>query len=159
VTTQLNGFENQLKRDLMIAAQSGILDQTYSENIAIVANIDKFDVRIISSNSSSIQSSNNSSGIGIVGMSNLVGVMLETVHSLALSGASEFQCLSYIESKLKEIYHLSEALASLLLETEFCTLNILSTSLNLSINDIPLLISIASVHTPSISKRYGISFR
>jgi folliculin-interacting protein 2 len=143
----------------MIAAQSGILEHAFSENIAIVANIDKFDVRITSSHTSSIQSSSNSSGMGIVGMSNLVGVMLETFHSLASSGASEFQCLSFIESKLKEMYHLSEALASFLLETEFCTLNMLSTSLNLSINDIPLLISMASIHTPLISKRYGISFR
>lgn len=92
-------------------------------------------------------------------MSSFVGVMMETLQCMATSGASEFQCLSFIESKLKEIYFLSEALASFLLETEFCTLNMLSSSLNLSINDIPLLISIASIHTPSISRRYGISFR
>lgn len=69
------------------------------------------------------------------------------------------QCLSFIESKLQEIYLQSECLASLLMATDFCSLSSIASTLNLTENDIPLLLSVASVHTPQISKKCGISFR
>lgn len=64
-----------------------------------------------------------------------------------------------MESKLQEIYLHSETLAAFLLETDFCSLSAVTTALNLSENDVPLLLSIASIHTPQISKKCGISFR
>lgn len=145
-----NEWEQALKRDILISSKIET-----AEHFAIIANLDKFEVRVASSS----LMSTNTSGIGIVGMSNLIAVMLETVQAMATSGASEFQCLSLIENKFREIYQLSEALASFLLEIEFCTLNQLATSLNLSINDVPLLMSIASIHTPVIAKKCGITFR
>lgn len=153
MTTPGNEWEQALKRDIVIASKTETV-----EHFVIIANLDKFEVRVASSATSSFPTGN-SNGIGIVGMSNLIAVMLETVQSLQLSGASEFQCLSLIENKFREIYQLSEALASFLLEIEFCTLNQLTASLNLSINDIPLLMSIASIHTPAIAKKCGITFR
>jgi folliculin-interacting protein 2 len=148
----------QLKHDLFISSQCGVLEQSPAENIAIVANVDKWDVRLISSHSNVLPSHNNSAN-GIIGMSQLVASMLECFQAMANSGATEFQCLSFIESKMREIYLQSETLASFLMETEFCTLSMLTTTLNLSVNDIPLLLSIASIHSPQVSKRYGISFR
>jgi folliculin-interacting protein 2 len=135
-----------------------VLEQSPAENIAIVANVDKWDVRLISSHSNVLPSHNNSAN-GIIGMSQLVASMLECFQAMASSGATEFQCLSFIESKLREIYLQSETLAAFLMDTEFCTLNMLTTTLNLSVNDIPLLLSIASIHSPQVCKRYGISFR
>lgn len=85
--------------------------------------------------------------------------MLESVQAMYNSGLNEFQCLSFIESKLREIYLHSETLASFLLETEFCSMNSLTTALGLSVNDIPLLMSVASIHSPMITKKYGINFR
>lgn len=64
-----------------------------------------------------------------------------------------------MESKLEEIYLQSETLAAFLLTTEFCSLNAITSALNLSENDILLLLSVASVHTPQISDKCGISFR
>lgn len=134
-----------------------MLEQSQAENVAIVANIDKFDVRLVSSHSNILPS--NSTANGIVGMSQLIASMLESVQAMFNAGLNEFQCLSFIESKLREIYLHSETLASFLLETEFCSLNTLTTALGLSVNDIPLLMSIASIHSPMITKKYGITFR
>lgn len=134
-----------------------MLEQSQAENVAIVANIDKFDVRLVSSHSNILPSNNTANGI--VGMSQLIASMLESVQAMFNAGLNEFQCLSFIESKLREIYLHSETLASFLLETEFCSLNTLTTALGLSVNDIPLLMSIASIHSPMITKKYGITFR
>ncbi|KAG5676375.1 hypothetical protein PVAND_006216 [Polypedilum vanderplanki] len=150
-------WELQLKNDLSISSHCGVLEQSQAENIAIVANIDKWDVRLISSHSNALPSHNTVTGI--IGMSQLVGNMLECVQAMFNSGISEFQCLSFIESKLREMYIHSETLATFLMDTEFCSLNTLTTTLGLSINDIPLLMSIASIHSPQITKKYGISFR
>ena len=147
-----------MKQDLSISSYCGVLEQAQAENIAIVANIDKWDVRLISSHSNVLPSHNNSAN-GIIGMSQLVASMLECVQAMFNAGISEYQCLSFIESKLREMYLQSETLAAFLMETEFCSLNTLTTTLNLSVNDIPLLMSIASIHSPQVTKKYGITFR
>jgi hypothetical protein len=98
-------------------------------------------------------------GGNIVGMSQLVASMLETIQIMWNSGMNAYQCMSFMESKLKEMYLQSETLAAFLLETEFCTINTLRKTLDLSANDIPLLLSIASIHSPQVTKKYGISFR
>ncbi|CRK96354.1 CLUMA_CG009771, isoform A [Clunio marinus] len=157
ITSPPSKWELQLKHDLTVSSHCAVLEHSQAENIAIVANIDKWDVRLVSSNNNLLPSNNTANGI--VGMSQLIATMLETVQALYNSGASEFQCLSFIESKLREIYLHSETLATFLLDTEFCSLNTLTTALNLSVNDIPLLMSVASIHSPMIAKKYGITFR
>lgn len=158
ITTPPTKWEMQLKQDLTISSHCGVLEQTQAENVAIVANIEKWDVRLVSSHLN-VLPSQNSTANGIIGMSQLVATMLECVQAMFVSGASEYQCLSFIESKLREMYLQSETLASFLMETEFCSLNMLTTTLNLSVNDIPLLMSLASIHSPQVTKKYGISFR
>lgn len=150
-------WELQLKQDLTISSHCAALEQSQAENVAIVANVDKWDVRLVSSHSNVLPS--NSTANGVVGMSQLIASMLESVQAMYNSGSTEFQCLSFIESKLREIYLHSEVFASFLLETEFCSLSKLTGALGLSVNDIPLLMSVASIHSPMISKKYGISFR
>lgn len=157
MSTPPSKWEIQLKHDLTVSSHCAVLEQSQAENVAIVANVDKWDVRLVSSHSNVLPSS--SSANGIVGMSQLIASMLECVQAMFNSGCNEFQCLSFIESKLREIYLHSETLASFLLETEFCSLNTLTTALGLSVNDIPLLMSVASIHTPNLAKKYGITFR
>ncbi|CAG9799424.1 unnamed protein product [Chironomus riparius] len=157
LTTPPLKWELQLKQDLMISSHSAVLEQSHAENVAIVANIDKWEVRLISSHSNVLPSHNTANGI--IGMSQLIASMLECVQAMFSSGVSVYQCLSFIESKLREMYLHSETLASFLMETEFCSLNTLTNTLNLSVNDIPLLLSIASIHSPQVARKYGISFR
>lgn len=118
------------------------------------------DVRSLSSKSYAMHNgTGDTNAIGSIGMSQLVATMLETVHAMWLAGTSAYQCMSFMESKLQEMYLQSETLAAFLLATEFCSLNTVTTALNLSANDVPLLLSVASIHSPQVTKKYGISFR
>lgn len=118
------------------------------------------DVKLMSSQSYALPSGNgNGNAVGSIGMSQLVSTMLETVQAMWLAGTSAYQCMSFMESKLQEMYLQSETLAAFLLATEFCSLNAVTSALNLSANDVPLLLSVASIHSPQVTKKYGISFR
>lgn len=99
----------------------------------------------------------NPNGSGI-GMSQLVSSMLETVHAMWSSGINAYQCMSYMESKLQELYLQSETLAAFLLATNFCNLDTITSALNLSEYDVPLLMSVASCHSPQLTKKYDISY-
>lgn len=65
----------------------------------------------------------------------------------------------HLESKLGELYLKSEALAEMLLCTEFCNMDLLTSSLDLEANDVPLLLAVASIHTPELAQKYGVTFR
>lgn len=93
-----------------------------------------------------------------IGMSQLVSSMLETVHAMWQSGINAYQCMSYMESKLQELYLQSETLAAFLLATNFCNLETVTSTLNLSEYDVPLLMSVASCHSPHLTKKYGCSY-
>lgn len=53
----------------------------------------------------------------------------------------------------------SKALAHLLLATEFCTMEFLTSALQLEVNDVPLLMAVASTHSPEVTEKYGLSFQ
>ncbi|XP_030570836.1 uncharacterized protein LOC115769935 [Drosophila novamexicana] len=150
-------WEMNLREDLALAARSASLISQPAENIAIVADMDKWDVRLISSQSQQFPYAGGQSSP--VGMSQLVSSMLETVQAMHAGGIPAYDCLSFLEAKLQEIYMQSETLAAFLLETDPCRLGDITTPLQLSENDVPLLLSIAYIHTPKISRKCGISFR
>jgi len=81
------------------------------------------------------------------------------LYSILAIKALFLQCLLHLESKLRELFLRSQALAELLLATEFCDMELLTTSLDLDANDVPLLLAVASTHTPQVTERYGLSFR
>ncbi|XP_014098643.2 folliculin-interacting protein 1 isoform X2 [Bactrocera oleae] len=150
-------WQMSLREDLALSARAASLISLSAENVAIVADMEKWDVRLISSQLQHFPYVGEQSTP--VGMSQLVSNMLETVHAMNTAGISAYECLAFLESKMQEIFLQSESLAAFLLETEFCQLSTVTTALNLSENDIPLLLSIASIHTPQIAKKCGISFR
>ncbi|XP_016985227.1 folliculin-interacting protein 1 isoform X1 [Drosophila rhopaloa] len=152
-----NKWEMHLREDLALAARSASLISQPAENIAIVADMDKWDVRLISSQTQQFPYAGGQSSP--VGMSQLVSSMLETVQAMHVGGIPAYECLSFLESKLQEIYLQSETLAAFLLETDPCRLSDITNPLQLSENDVPLLLSIAYIHTPKISRKCGISFR
>ncbi|KAL7732291.1 hypothetical protein ACLKA6_018519 [Drosophila palustris] len=152
-----NKWEMNLREDLALAARSASLISQPAENVAIVADMDKWDVRLVSSQLQQFPYAGGQSSP--VGMSQLVSSMLETVQAMHVGGIPAYECLSFLESKLQEIYLQSETLAAFLLETDPCRLSDITTPLQLSENDVPLLLSIAYIHTPKISRKCGISFR
>ncbi|XP_055532905.1 uncharacterized protein LOC129723011 isoform X2 [Wyeomyia smithii] len=148
-----------LKKDLAFASRFALMEQFPVENLAVVANLETHDVRIVSSHNSSLTPPSNVLEGDVVGMSQLVSSMLETVHAMWSSGLSAFQCMAFIESKMREFYLQSETIASFLLATDFCTIGSICSALDITANDMPLLLSVASIHAPEVTKRYGIQFR
>lgn len=69
------------------------------------------------------------------------------------------QCLMHIEERLQEFCIRSKALAHLLLATEFCSMELLTSTLQLEVNDVPLLMAVASTHSPQVTEKYGLSFQ
>lgn len=65
----------------------------------------------------------------------------------------------HIEQRLQEFLMRSKALAHLLLATEFCTMEFLTAALQLEVNDVPLLMAVASTHSPEVAEKYGLSFQ
>lgn len=65
----------------------------------------------------------------------------------------------HIETRLREMCLQSKALAQLLLNTEFCSMEALTSAMQLEVNDIPLLMAVASTHTPQVTHKYGLSFQ
>lgn len=152
-----SGWEITLKRDLALDAQHPTLDSGLSEAVAIVANVDSCEVQLISSHTYVVDRPGT---LGIrVGLSQLVANMLESVyHMWKLRTAPDF-CLSFLESRLQEILLRSQALSELLLSTQFCDIDNLTSSLSLEPNDVPLLLAVASTHTPEVTQRYGLALR
>ncbi|GLV39007.1 uncharacterized protein CBL_06006 [Carabus blaptoides fortunei] len=149
-------WEHILKRDLCLAARKPLLDQPIQEAVAIVANTDTWEVQLVSSHTYVVE--RGSSGIR-VGMSQLIANMLESLlHMWKLRTPPEY-CLMHIESRLRELCIRSKALAQLLMTTEFCNMDLLTSALQLEVNDVPLLMSVASTHTPQVTQKYGLSFQ
>lgn len=65
----------------------------------------------------------------------------------------------HIEQKLHELCVQSKALAQMLLDTEYCTIDLLTSALKLEVNDVPLLMAVASIHTPEVTQKYGLRFQ
>ncbi|XP_035789957.1 uncharacterized protein LOC118465649 isoform X2 [Anopheles albimanus] len=150
-TAKPSEWEATLKRDLNVAARFTLFEQHLTENNAIIANLDKREVRLHSSQSLVDGD--------IVGMSQLVSSMLEAVNAMWSAGISAYQCMAFIESKLREMYLQSETIASIMLATDFCTTGSITSAMDITANDMDLLMSVASVHTPEVTKRYRVLMR
>uniref|UniRef100_A0A1Y1MB06 UDENN FNIP1/2-type domain-containing protein n=1 Tax=Photinus pyralis TaxID=7054 RepID=A0A1Y1MB06_PHOPY len=149
-------WESSLRKDLSIAARCPLLDQPVDEAIAIVANTDTWEVQLLSSHTYVVD--RGSSGVR-VGMSQLVANMLETLLQMWKLRTPPQYCVMHIEQKLQEFCVLSQSLTELLLATEFCSMDLLTSVLQLEINDVPLLMAVASTHSPQLTQKYGLSFQ
>lgn len=78
-----------LREDLALAAHSASLISQPAENIAIVADMDKWDVRLISSQTQQFPYAGGQSSP--VGMSQLVSSMLETVQAMHCGGIPAYE--------------------------------------------------------------------
>ncbi|KAF5299961.1 hypothetical protein FQA39_LY11334 [Lamprigera yunnana] len=148
-------WESLLRKDLSLAAKHPLLDQPVDEAVAIVANTDTWEVQILSSHTYIVD--RGSSGVR-VGMSQLVANMLESLLQMWKLRTPPQYCIMHIEQKLQEFCILSKSLSELLLATEFCSMDLLTSVLQLEINDVPLLMAVASTHTPQLAQKYGLSF-
>ncbi|XP_066147539.1 folliculin-interacting protein 1 isoform X3 [Euwallacea fornicatus] len=151
-----NKWDSKLKSNLAMSTQHSLLDSPVDEALAIVANTDTWEVQIISSHTYVIDKSSN--GVR-VGMSQLVANMLESLLEMWKLRIAPKYCILHIEQRLQELCVRSKALAELLLACEFCSIELLTSRLSIEVNDVPLLMAVASTHTPEVTRKYGLSFQ
>lgn len=69
------------------------------------------------------------------------------------------QCVAILEAKLRELWLRSGAMAEMMMSMEECDANIsnLTDALDLDVADIPLLLAVATTHSPEIAQRFGLT--
>ncbi|XP_063220029.1 uncharacterized protein LOC134529646 isoform X2 [Bacillus rossius redtenbacheri] len=155
-TQSTEEWQMTLRKDLSFVAHHMFLDQEVSEALCIVGNTDTWEVQLVSSHTYVVDKPET---LGVrVGMSQIVANMLESLLNLWKMHTPPEHCLLYLESKLREVCLRSQALAELLLKTDFCDMEKLTVTLDLEANDVPLLLAVASTHTPQVTQRYGLCF-
>ncbi|XP_044751873.1 folliculin-interacting protein 2 [Coccinella septempunctata] len=148
-------WEATLKNELSLSSQHCLLDQPLDEAVAIIADTDTWEVHLVSSHTYVIDK--NSSGVKI-GMSQLIASMLDSLLKMWKLQVPPHLCMMHIEQRLQALCVTSRAVAQLLLATEFCSMEFLTSTLHLEVNDVPLLLAVASTFSPQVTQKYGISF-
>ncbi|CAF4897925.1 unnamed protein product [Pieris macdunnoughi] len=140
-------WEAELRRDLDLTLYLNKTLDSPMQAVAIVGDTNNWEVRILGRD------------CGCGGLSPLVGGMLDALPAMRMARVPAHQCLLFLESKLREFCVLSKTLADMLMSTDFCDIITLTRSLNIDVNDVPLLLAVASTHTPQVATRYGITYR
>jgi len=70
-----------------------------------------------------------------------------------------FQCIAILEAKLRELWLRSEILAEMMMSMEESDANVsnITNALDLDAADIPLLLAVATTHSPEIAQRFGLT--
>ncbi|XP_033187275.1 folliculin-interacting protein 1 [Bombus vancouverensis nearcticus] len=142
-----------IREECLASVRFPTIDQPIAESLCILADLDTWHVGIISNNMPS------HTAPLPVGMSRLVANMLEGFAYLWRKYHSASQCIGILEAKLREMWLKSETLAEMLLATEVCDANVasLTHALDLDAADIPLLLAVATSHSPEIGQRFGLT--
>ncbi|KAG7210913.1 hypothetical protein KM043_016290 [Ampulex compressa] len=129
------------------------IDQPVAEALCILADLDTWHVGILSTNTPM------QTAPLPVGMSRLVANMLEAFSYVWQKYHSPSHCVGILEAKLREMWLRSEALAEMLMAAEFCDASVanLTSALDLDAADIPLLLAVATSHSPEIAQRFGLT--
>lgn len=79
-------------------------------------------------------------------------------HEASVNRELTFQCIAVLEAKLRDLWLRSEVLAEMMMSVEECDANVnnLTNALDLDAADIPLLLAVATAHSPQIAQRFGL---
>ncbi|XP_069949880.1 folliculin-interacting protein 1-like isoform X3 [Cherax quadricarinatus] len=171
-TTQSRRWNDALRHDLCAAAHHSTFDQQVAEAVAVVADTNTWEVEVASSHSLVVVESG-AGQLGIkVGISPLVSAITDSILDLTRLAVPPHFIVSHLEERLCEIYLKSHLLAEYLLcgsGASFSTaegssfipyhLPDLTRALGLDLNDLPLLLAVASTHTPALTRMFGLSIR
>ncbi|KAL9961120.1 hypothetical protein ACROYT_G030010 [Oculina patagonica] len=146
---QDNNFRASLSTDLKLALQHSVVDDPVSEAVCIIANTDKWTCEVVSVKKNRKQGASDHVHVQQVEVSNLVFSMLSSLSGLCdIKMSAEF-CLMHLEDKLKEIYLKSKVITERLRDRrKLLTRYDLTKMLSVDDNDVPLLLAVASTHSP-----------
>ncbi|XP_018363726.1 PREDICTED: folliculin-interacting protein 1 isoform X2 [Trachymyrmex cornetzi] len=142
-----------MREEVMASAQFPTIDQPVAETLCVLADLDTWHVGILSNNAPW------QSPPLPVGMSRLVSNMLESFAYVWRKYHSPIHCIAILEAKLRELWLRSEALAEMMMSMEESDANVssLTNALDLDAADIPLLLAVATTHSPEITQRFGLT--
>ncbi|CAK9801973.1 Folliculin-interacting protein 2 [Anthophora plagiata] len=142
-----------IREECLAGVRYPTIDQPIAESLCILADLDTWHVGIISNNMPL------HTAPLPVGMSRLVANMLESFVYLWRKYHSVSQCIGILEAKLREMWLKSEALAEMLMATDVCDASVanLTNALDFDAADIPLLLAVATSHSPEIAQRFGLT--
>uniref|UniRef100_A0A6P7F796 Folliculin-interacting protein 2 n=1 Tax=Diabrotica virgifera virgifera TaxID=50390 RepID=A0A6P7F796_DIAVI len=148
-------WERILTNDLL-RKKSCLFTDRIEENVAIVADVDSWDVQVLSSVKKRMAKREMG---GDVDASPIVASMLDTVLQMWKQNMSKEQCSTFLEQKLTEICLKANALCQFLLTTDFCTMDTLVKTLKINLVDVPLLMAVGSHINPKVLQKYGLSYQ
>ncbi|XP_022087503.1 folliculin-interacting protein 1-like [Acanthaster planci] len=138
----------QVLSDLVLSSQHSVLDEDISEAVCIVADTDSWTVELLSSKRGS-PSQDRAISLEVT-VADCIGDLLESVENMChLRMPSDF-CLMHLEDQLQEVYFKSTALATYLDQNPRAGPKELTGILGLDSSDLPLLLSVVSVHSPNV---------
>lgn len=142
-----------IQEECFAGVQFPTIDQPVAEALCILGDLDTWHVGIVSNNTPT------QIAPLPVGMSRLVANMLEAFAYMWRKYHSSSHCIGILEAKLNELWLRSEALTEMLMATELCDANVanLTSALDLDAADIPLLLAVATSHSPEIAQRFGLT--
>ncbi|XP_067216900.1 folliculin-interacting protein 2 isoform X3 [Linepithema humile] len=142
-----------MREEVMASARFPTIDQPVAEALCVLADLDTWHVGILSNNAPC------QNPPLPVGMSRLVSNMLESFAYVWRKYRSVTHCIAILEAKLRELWLRSEALAGMMMSVKECDANInnLTDALDLDAADIPLLLAVATTHSPEIAQRFGLT--
>ncbi|KAL6261448.1 hypothetical protein P5V15_006540 [Pogonomyrmex californicus] len=142
-----------MREEVMVSARFPTIDQPIAEALCVLADLDTWSVGILSNNAPW------QSPPLPVGMSRLVSNMLESFAYVWKKYHSPTHCIAILEAKLRELWLRSEALAEMMMSVEESDVNVnnLTNALDLDAADIPLLLAVATTHSPEIAQRFGLT--
>lgn len=142
-----------MREEIEINARFPSVDQPVAEALCILADLDTWQVGLLSNNSPA-----HTPPLPI-GMSRLVANMLEGFSYIWNKYHSPEDCIQLLESRLREMWLRSETLAEMLMTVDPYDVNVnnLTNSLDMDAADLPLLLAVATTHFPQITQKFGLT--
>ncbi|KAF8763826.1 folliculin-interacting protein 1-like isoform X1 [Argiope bruennichi] len=142
--------EDEIQRDLLRKTQIHILGEPASEALCIVADTDNWTVQLLSSHFMGCEIPGN---LGTtIAMSSLVSGICDSIMNMVELGIPPESCIIYLEDRLQELYTRSQTLADYVRSCRFPVPQArIASALNVDVSDLPLLMSIATTHSPNLS--------
>jgi len=146
-------WKSQLQADLLAVAGNSLVSSLTEECICVVGDVDNYDVSLVSAQQVVV----GRPGLPLP-MSPMVAGLLENFTATIELGLPVEDCLNYLEDQLQQVYLESCSLSEYLLSTDYTSLQNITKSLQVDASDVPLLLAVASTHTPAVGKKLSLGF-
>lgn len=142
-------LKQTLMADLLHTVNHPVLDEPIAESICIIADTDKWNVQVATSQRSVVDS--NKIGQDAL-ISSLVTSLLQTLLQLYKLNLAPVFCIMHLEDRLQEMYLKSKMLSEYLKGHTRVHIKELGEVLGIESSDLPLLAAVASTHSPYVAQ-------